>query len=178
MGRAITDVEQEPALKAEWRVYRASVCDARTLAESRATVVHTFLNARYLNPAQGQFTSEDPMFWGQQNLQDPQSFNAYSYSDDNPITKEDPSGKSFEISYTRVANNRIFSAGVSVDQNGIDYFASGGIGYGASTGIDFSWTPNEDLPHVNQVQVQATGGRWFRWSNHDSVWDNPKWKIR
>jgi RHS repeat-associated protein len=56
----------------------------------------SYLNARYMNPAQGQFTSEDPVFLGtpsQQNLQDPQSLNAYSYSDDNPVTKEDPSGK-------------------------------------------------------------------------------------
>jgi hypothetical protein len=29
----------------------------------------------------------------QQNLQDPQSLNPYSYSEDNPITKSDPSGK-------------------------------------------------------------------------------------
>jgi hypothetical protein len=36
------------------------------------------------------------MFWGdprQQNLLDPQSLNTYSYSDDNPITKKDPSGQ-------------------------------------------------------------------------------------
>jgi hypothetical protein len=36
------------------------------------------LNARYYNGAQGQFTSEDPVFWGQQNLGDPQSLNAYA----------------------------------------------------------------------------------------------------
>ena len=36
------------------------------------------------------------MFWGDpkaQNLIDPQSLDTYSYSDDNPITKKDPSGK-------------------------------------------------------------------------------------
>jgi RHS repeat-associated protein len=54
------------------------------------------LNARYYNGAQGQFTSQDPVFLGtrsQQNLQDPQSSNSYSYSDDNPIVKSDPNGK-------------------------------------------------------------------------------------
>jgi RHS repeat-associated protein len=36
-----------------------------------------YSNARYLNPAQGQFTTEDPVFLSaQQNLQDPQSLNA------------------------------------------------------------------------------------------------------
>jgi RHS repeat-associated protein len=55
-----------------------------------------YLNARYLNSQQGQFLSEDPVFLGdssQQNLKDPQSLNSYSYSDDNPITKSDPSGR-------------------------------------------------------------------------------------
>jgi RHS repeat-associated protein len=52
----------------------------------------SYLNARYYNGVQGQFTSEDPVFWGQQNLQDPQSFNAYSYSEGNPITGSDPTG--------------------------------------------------------------------------------------
>src|SRR6266571_2560544 len=54
-----------------------------------------YLNARYYNSTQGQFISQDPVFWGdpkQQNLRDPQSFNTYSYSLDNPITKKDPSG--------------------------------------------------------------------------------------
>jgi RHS repeat-associated protein len=55
-----------------------------------------YLNARYYNGSQGQFISEDPMFWGvpsRQNISDPQSLNAYSYSGDNPIIKSDPTGK-------------------------------------------------------------------------------------
>jgi RHS repeat-associated protein len=55
----------------------------------------SYLNARYFNSDQGQFTSQDPIFLGsptQQNLQDPQSLNSYSYSDDNPIVKKDPAG--------------------------------------------------------------------------------------
>lgn len=54
-----------------------------------------YLNARLYNPSQGQFISQDPVFWGdpkQQNLRDPQTFNTYSYSNDNPITNKDPSG--------------------------------------------------------------------------------------
>jgi RHS repeat-associated protein len=52
-----------------------------------------YLNARYMDSNRGQFLSEDPMFWAKQNLSDPQSFNTYSYANDNPIAKEDPSGK-------------------------------------------------------------------------------------
>ena len=54
-----------------------------------------YLNARYEDPQRGQFLSEDPLFLGnpkQQNLQDPQSLNSYSYAGDNPITRSDPTG--------------------------------------------------------------------------------------
>jgi RHS repeat-associated protein len=52
-----------------------------------------YLNARYYNPAQGQFITQDPVFWSsKQNLSDPQSLNSYSYASNNPISKEDPDG--------------------------------------------------------------------------------------
>ena len=62
--------------------------------------VSNYLNARYYNSAQGQFLSEDPVFLGnpsQQNLKDPQSLDAYSYSDDNPIIKQDPTGRTSAV---------------------------------------------------------------------------------
>ncbi len=60
-----------------------------------------YLNARYQDPQRGQFVSEDPVFLGnpsQQNLQDPQSLNSYSYANDNPVTKKDPDGKQAIVS--------------------------------------------------------------------------------
>jgi RHS repeat-associated protein len=52
-----------------------------------------YAQARYQSPGRGQFISEDPVFLSaQQNLSDPQSLNSYSYANDNPITKSDPSG--------------------------------------------------------------------------------------
>jgi RHS repeat-associated protein len=54
-----------------------------------------YLNARFYDSSRGQFTSEDPVFWGNpkdQDLQNPQSLNSYSYANDNPITNKDPSG--------------------------------------------------------------------------------------
>jgi RHS repeat-associated protein len=66
------------------------VVGARSLVKADAGVVHALLNARYYNSAQGQFISEDPTFLGmQQNLNDPQSLNSYSYANDNPITGKD-----------------------------------------------------------------------------------------
>ncbi len=54
----------------------------------------SYLNARYYNGTQGQFLSQDPVFLGtQQNLQDPQSLNSYSYANGNPIVNKDPSGR-------------------------------------------------------------------------------------
>jgi RHS repeat-associated protein len=56
-----------------------------------------YLNARYYDSSRGQFLTQDPLFLSSsQNLQDPQSLNSYSYSDDNPITKSDPTGKQWE----------------------------------------------------------------------------------
>jgi len=67
----------------------------------------SYLQNRYYSPTQGQFLSEDPTFLafgnsGQlqqlsqetqnQVLSNPQQLNAYSYSEDNPITNKDPSG--------------------------------------------------------------------------------------
>lgn len=67
----------------------------------------SYMDARYYNPSQGQFTSEDPTFLAigdptqvkqltnqqfQQLLADPQALNAYSYSRDNPIVYVDPNG--------------------------------------------------------------------------------------
>lgn len=52
-----------------------------------------YLNARYYNSSIGRFTSEDPQFWGNQNLTDPQSLNSYSYGSNNPITMSDPTGQ-------------------------------------------------------------------------------------
>jgi RHS repeat-associated protein len=55
-----------------------------------------YMQARYQNSSRGQFISEDPVFLGdpsQQNLKDPQSLNSYSYANDNPIAKSDPTGR-------------------------------------------------------------------------------------
>jgi RHS repeat-associated protein len=55
-----------------------------------------YLQARYQNPTQGQFISQDPIFLGnpsQQNISSPQSLNAYSYAEDNPIVGSDPTGR-------------------------------------------------------------------------------------
>jgi RHS repeat-associated protein len=56
----------------------------------------SYLQARYYDNSRGQFLSQDPIFLGDpknQNLENPQSLNSYSYANDSPITGKDPTGK-------------------------------------------------------------------------------------
>jgi RHS repeat-associated protein len=96
---------EEDPLSVMWRAYR----DGKSCTESReiwssGVGEHIFigqyaddqtsldyLNARYYDGSRGQFLSEDQV------LSDPQSLNTYSYSDDDPVTKSDPSGKAFDL---------------------------------------------------------------------------------
>ena len=73
-----------------------AVVGARNFAIADAGVVFALLQARYYDGSKGEFLSEDPVFLGDPRLQaltDPQSLNSYSYANDNPISKSDPSGK-------------------------------------------------------------------------------------
>ncbi|NYF56969.1 RHS repeat-associated core domain-containing protein [Micromonospora purpureochromogenes] len=52
----------------------------------------THLGARKYDPVLGRFISVDPV----QDLSDPQQWNSYAYSNNNPVTFSDPSGQKFE----------------------------------------------------------------------------------
>jgi RHS repeat-associated protein len=94
--KLVTDIDRERSLDAMCCAYLASNSVAENLANNQTSVVRAFLNARYYNSAQGQFLSEDPVFLGDpksQVLTDPQSLNSYSYANDNPIVKSDPTGR-------------------------------------------------------------------------------------
>ncbi len=58
-------------------------------------VVLNYYNARYMSASVGRFLAQDPMFTGDPNgqkINNPQSLNAYSYAENNPIVKSDPTG--------------------------------------------------------------------------------------
>jgi RHS repeat-associated protein len=107
-GNIVQDVENYPYGETrlneatyptnEQRQYIAQFKDGNSLS---------YLNARYYNPSQGQFLSEDPVFLatGDENkmqqltgqdlrsfLSNPQQMNSYAYANDNPMTHSDPSG--------------------------------------------------------------------------------------
>jgi RHS repeat-associated protein len=82
----------------------------------------SYLNARYYNPQQGQFISQDPTFWGsKQNLKDPQSFNAYSYAENNPVTLKDP----FGLAATVAQQIAVLQAQVNILQGIISLYTRG-----------------------------------------------------
>jgi RHS repeat-associated protein len=120
----------------------------------------SYLNARYYNGAQGQFTTEDPVFLGgHPNLQDPQSLNAYSYSEDNPIVREDPLGKYFQLSVSGTADDLSGSAGVQFTLFPVaaNVVAAGGFGAGLE-GSPFSlaYTPGP-VPQDSGPTVSVGG---------------------
>jgi RHS repeat-associated protein len=104
----------------------------------------SYLQNRYYDPAQGQFTSEDPIFLAigsqaqvqhlsqqdqQKLLSDPQGLNAYGYGRDNPLSNKDPQGLwALQLGgeYTASFFGYSGDAGVYIDQNGIDYYAGAG----------------------------------------------------
>lgn len=71
-----------------------------------------FVN-RYVSPAMGRFTSPDAPFVGQDSS-DPQSWNLYSYTGNNPLTRVDPDGQDWIYDF----NTGQF---VSTIENGMEF---------------------------------------------------------
>jgi RHS repeat-associated protein len=79
----------------------ASTLDRRYIGERTDSAEEmSYLNARYYRSGEGQFISQDPVFWeigstpdGVLALKNPQSQNSYSYAGDNPIVNKDPTGR-------------------------------------------------------------------------------------
>jgi RHS repeat-associated protein len=119
-----------------------------------------YLSARYYSSAQGQFISQDPVFWGdpkQQNLRDPQTFNTYSYSQDNPIIKSDPNGRAAGTGGVDFsAWNFTGSTGIDFDQYGIDYYYGWGIAAGVHTGANAGITTG-NLSHTYSLTSSVFG---------------------
>jgi len=59
--KVAVDLKDVRALDAMWLAFRASQSTAQTQVEISTSVVRDMLNARFLNPSQGQFLTEDPV---------------------------------------------------------------------------------------------------------------------
>jgi hypothetical protein len=140
----------------------------------------SYLNARYLNNANGQFISLDPvardiammekmpayilvMNQGggmiDQNtvLSDPQLLNLYSYSKNNPITLSDPSGKYVEIATGVTGFGMSGATGIRIDKGGIDGFVAGGAGAGFGGGLLTVSVNGASLSHKTESVVTYGG---------------------
>jgi RHS repeat-associated protein len=56
-----------------------------------------YFGARYFSGAAGRFTSADPTFVTRQRVSDPQQWNLYSYTRNNPLKYFDPDGKELKL---------------------------------------------------------------------------------
>ncbi len=56
-----------------------------------------FAQARYYNPKHGRYTSTDPIIVTPERFFDPQQFNLYSYTRNNPLKFNDPTGEKLKI---------------------------------------------------------------------------------
>lgn len=74
-----------------------------------------FFGARYFSGAQGRFTSPDPGNFGSA-LMDPQSWNAYGYSRNNPLKYTDPTGLAYTVCQTD-ENHKEYNCGTVDDKN-------------------------------------------------------------
>ena len=52
-----------------------------------------YFGARYYDADRGRFTTVDPVYTWQENLQDPQRWNRYAYGRNNPLRYKDPDGR-------------------------------------------------------------------------------------
>ncbi len=121
-----------------------------------------YLNARYYNPAQGEFTSQDPMFLKSPkngDLTNPQSLNAYTYALDNPITLKDPSGKGTLQQQIQGIINRleqiIGELEGSIGGGGGGYFAGTGNVQSTVLRNDSSFNGEQDTSMFNKKTIAA-----------------------
>ena len=126
-----------------WSVYLASNSVAENVTKNRPSVVRAFLNARYYNSAQGQFISQDPVFWGKQNIADPQSLNAYSYAEDNPINRSDPSGNASLSGLLQQLAGALRSL--------LSALGSRGSASGVQTNLSSTASPNTSAGNITQA---------------------------
>jgi RHS repeat-associated protein len=103
----------------------------------------SYLQARYYNPNQAQFISQDPVFWeigltqdGKDALSNSQALNSYGYASDNPITNKDPMGRWYvQIGIDKSINLFGYQvmtgvAGIRINGQGAVLYSSGGGGAG------------------------------------------------
>jgi RHS repeat-associated protein len=69
-----------------------------------------YFGARYYSGAQGRFTSPDPLYFQAEMLSDPQRFNLYAYTRNNPLKFVDSTGRYIELIGDEDERNEMLAA--------------------------------------------------------------------
>jgi RHS repeat-associated protein len=153
-----------------------------------------YLNARYYNPSQGQFISQDPVSQQLGNpaqiaslvdesqqtlLMDPQALNLYSYGEDNPLSNSDPAGKAIiqgSVSAGWWLGGGVINADIDTAPLGgqIEIGPSGGPGWGGR--VSWSYSANGALDpeglYLETAAYSAVGLGATYSSEAPLVWEN------
>ncbi len=69
-----------------------------------------YFGARYYSGAEGRFASPDPIYFQAEMLSDPQRFNLYAYTRNNPLKFVDPTGREIELIGSEEERKRMLAA--------------------------------------------------------------------
>jgi RHS repeat-associated protein len=159
--------------------------EKRKFASSEADAISglNYMMARYESPTKGSFISEDLVFLEdpkKQNLEDPQSLNSYSYANNNPITKIDPTGNSAMSSFFSYNGNAALNPYKLEAYYGLKNFAEtqvyGRAAIGALAIGGVAAVETGALPYL----VQGAGGvavRAYNDKQDDGKINDPAWKY-
>ncbi|HXG63695.1 MAG TPA: RHS repeat-associated core domain-containing protein, partial [Blastocatellia bacterium] len=103
-----------------------------------------YFGTRYYSSLQGRFMSADAPFAGQDE-QDPQTWNLYAYTSNNPLNRYDPDGQRW---FYKEENGKIVDV-VWVDANADGTYTSPGEGY-------TEFIPTEERPYLRVTNEEGT----------------------
>jgi len=126
------------------------MADAFTGKERDAESGLDYFGARYYGSALGRFTSPDPGNVGS-DPRDPQSWNAYAYTGNNPLNRVDPNGTDYSIC-TNDGNGGQQCTYIANDQAAEEALRNPGAGLSASNGNIYATDENGNQTQVGTYQ--------------------------
>ncbi len=138
-----------------------------------------YFGARYFSAAQGRFTSPDPTFMTKQRIGDPQQWNLYAYTRNNPLKYVDPDGQELKLAIynssslprsaaARVAD-RIANILRGAGLKNVTYEVHQGRPGAATVGI-YELTPTPHS-HLLEIRPSRAGSPEIRTTEGGHNWD-------
>ena len=146
--------------------FQASLYDGRvgsrtTGKERDSESGNDYFGARYYSSAMGRFMSPDPKLISKQRILDPQQWNMYAYTRNNPLVAIDPDGKELRFVNEAQAQHAVadFRAGVAPSQRSA-------IGYGTKNG---NWVLQVDQKASKAAGLNTNLGRLGFVASSDNI---------